>query len=224
MTQPVKFILGIDLDGCLADFTTAYIRLLQRISGVTCTLKEGEEAPCWHFEEQVGFSSGHVAAAWQEIKQSRHFWETLAPYPETHPALHVLVMAMAEGHEVYFMTNRPGRSAHTQTVQWLLRLGIRFPQVLICPEIDLGDDRGKVSSKGIIAKGLGITHLIDDKIENCYAVLVDSPKTKVFVRDRRWNRKEHAALIDGGAQVVPTLQEFFEIMGADEEKANVVTH
>lgn len=207
--------LGIDIDGVLADFTKDYIRVLEAVSGKTCTLQAGEEPPCWHFETAVGFDKEDVTKAWGEIKEDPVFWVNLSPTMEAIPALQSLKGAYAAGHDVYFITNRMGIAPHMQTMVWLMSKGFPAPTVLLSPEIN------RVSMKGALAKGLQLTHFIDDKPGNVEAVKDQLPECTVALLSKRYNEPEQFELKLKGIIVVKTVLEFFQLI-VNEEKADAI--
>jgi hypothetical protein len=210
----MTFNLGIDIDGVLACFDIGYRQALHRVSGHHGTIKREEEPDRWHWPVHYGWTQQDDHNAWAEIKGDPNFWAGLPAYPEAPFALRALLMAAAEGHNVYFLTNRPGQQPHTQTVRWLRSYGYPFPSVLLCPEV-----KG-VSTKGLIARGLQLTHVIDDKPENLDAVLDTSPATTCILRARGWNVSARERLAARGVQIVTDLGGFFDILARDEEIEN----
>lgn len=208
-----KYCLGFDLDGVLADFIRGAYGILNEINP---RIKDTSEEPhTWNFPEE---QFGYTAAEWKECRErywaSETFWFTLQPMFECEQALTVLTQAYAEGHHVYFITDRAGKRVHEQTVMWLVKNGYALmPQVLLT----------KAGTKGHAAKTLQLTHFIDDKPENCYDVREASPQTKVFLFRRRWNDypEVRANCQSRGITIVSSIREFFEAL-AEEEKVNAI--
>lgn len=210
------FIIGFDIDGCLADFTSSYIAVLERVSGKKSTLEPGADPPCWHFETEVGFNKADVTKAWEVIKQDQTFWFNLRPMLETKAALDALQQGMLEGHEVYFITNRMGVNPYMQTASWLIRYGFGMPAVLLSPEVK------RQSMKGYVAKGLQLTHFIDDKPENCVAVKEQLPECTVALLSKRYNEPNQFELGLKGIKTVTTLLEFFQLLIAEEQASAII--
>lgn len=208
--------IGLDIDGVLADFTSAYISVLEHVSGKKSTLKPGEDVSCWFFETTVGFDAEDVTKAWKAITADPLFWTKLRPMVETESALVTFNKVYQSGHEVYFITNRPGIAPHTQTMVWLMAHGFPTPTVLMSPEVN------KQSMKGHVAKGLSLTHFIDDKPENCWAVKAAAPDCLVALYSRRYNEAQHFESHAMGIHIVKTVREFFDLIQS-EERANAIT-
>lgn len=164
--------IGLDIDGCLADFNSAYRQTLLDVSGRPL-IPEGFQPPLWDYAPFYGYTPEEDKRAWDRIKTNTRFWQTLQPLPG---AEDLLELANVVNGDVYFLTNRPGTTAKRQTETWLRFYGLWEPTVLIAP-----------GNKGKIAEGLQLTDLIDDRPENCFAVAYESPLTKVFLRAASYN-------------------------------------
>lgn len=184
--------IGFDLDGVLANFTDPYAALLtkhaERLFPPRLRLlfpKASDEWPVlWHWHkpvfEEAGFSESEmrevVRVAWDDLKSSS-FWENL---PSKHPAqtahtLSNLTDWARSGHDVYFITSRPGPYAKVQSEQWLRNKGYYgTPTVCIAQH------------KGPIAQSLELDLFVDDRPENirdvyqarsgrCRVALIDAP-------------------------------------------------
>lgn len=100
------------------------------------------------------------------------FWESL---DELEPGMvkQLAEIAAAEGWEVFFLTRRPetgGAPAQIQTERWLERHGFARPCVHIV--------RG---SRGKMVSALGIDLLIDDTLENCLDVALESKAASILI-------------------------------------------
>ena len=116
--------LGIDLDGVLADFDTAFESACREIVGAPAT---GGDA----------FSMGDVASAdmkraWRVVLAKPNFWSTLAPY-EPDEIKRLYRRSRSRKWEVFFLTKRPGTKGDTvqfQTQWWLESHGFYLPAVM----------------------------------------------------------------------------------------------
>lgn len=193
-------ILGIDIDGVLADFNAGYRKKFINYTGLD--LFRGEvDPPCWNYEASYGYTPEQTKAVWSLIRDDDYFWRGLSPYAETRTFLRTLDN-LPEG-EVYFITSRVGIDVKGQTERWLQDHGFTFniPTVLIA--------RGE---KGPLAKSLGITHFIDDRPENCHSVELHSPETQVRLLRRRYN--EHAQTV---LRTASNLQDFLNLITTEVE-------
>lgn len=101
-----------------------------------------------------------------------HFWETLDEI-EPGSIKRLAAIAADQRWEVIFLTRRPhakGATAQTQTQRWLAGHGFPLPSVYVVS-----------GSRGKIASALGLDVVIDDRIENCLDVAIDSTSESVLI-------------------------------------------
>ncbi len=209
--------LGIDIDGVLADFNQAYRRKLIQASGRDL-IPEGEEPPVWNYAPHYGYTVQEDEKAWQLIKEDKTFWQYLQPLPGAPTFIEWLWRlqqdnwSFGHSHEVYFLTNRPGIHAKRQSENWLATHGMGAvpPTVLIT--------RG---SKGQLAKSLGLTHLIDDRVENVYDVICAAPACKTYMRRARYNEEKEADVLKYGGKIVNNITEFRTILTDQQRGVHV---
>lgn len=178
---------GIDIDGVLANFVQGFASL-------------GEEFQGTHYEWNLDLSSWGLGltreqeqAGWRKVTADPNFWlnlDVLNRFPQE------LLKPMDV---VYFITKRketPGRSTAQDAARWLRnKQNIELPTVLA------------LDNKGETCRALKVDAFIDDKPENCWDVMKESPNTKVFLMDQPWNQW------DTKVPRVKTLEEFFEQTG-----------
>lgn len=205
----MKQIIGIDIDGVLANFNAAYRHALFATTGrdlipeeVCRGSKPGEEPPVWNYAPYYGYTREEDRETWKNITESSSFWMDLKPLPQADDFLERLdcrveLDPIGERPEVYFITTRPGYDVKGQSTRWLSARFVDFPTVLIT--------RG---NKGQLAKGLGLTHFIDDKPENCTDVKHYVPECHVFLLSCRYNEAQQGELRAQGITVVHTLNQF----------------
>lgn len=168
--------IGFDVDGVLADFIPAYQRLVVEVAGEDKFLPgDDRDPPCWNWPEARGYDSGTVAAVWQRIITSRNFWSRLEPLDGA-GTLAMVMPHLKRHHDIYFVTARPGLDAKKQTEGWLALYVGGMPTVLISKH------------KGAVAAVLGLDAYIDDNLENCLGVAAQSPGTRCYLLDRRYNQ------------------------------------
>jgi hypothetical protein len=180
--------IGIDMDGCLADFNTAFINLIIKETGEDLFPPRPFDITEWHYPQSFGYTNGkHLNKVWKAIEESDTFWETLKPLKGAQETIIQLYGRVLKGDDVYFITTRPSTgkvSAKHQTEKWLMNQTVGYldiwadfyPTVLV------------TSQKGAVAQALNLTHLIDDKWENCVDVEVSTDETQVYLLDRSWNQ------------------------------------
>lgn len=162
---------GFDVDGVLADFNYSYQALIVKQTGMDLFCYSEGFPDCWDYPERYGYKKEDVNAAWETIKESRDFWETLYSLPDRDH----LGPALDLESDVYFVTNRPGYRAKAQTENWLRQYGIRRPTVLLS------------SMKGFCALALDLDFYIDDKLENANDVAAMS-RANTYLLDRPYNQ------------------------------------
>jgi hypothetical protein len=176
--------IGIDLDGCLADFNTGYLGLLEEVSGLRCDVGDPTIWPSqWDWPQllgPLGITQAHEDLAWQQIMAgTRGFWTKLRPYVGVDVVGERCNALSVGGHDLYFITSRPGRRAKAQSEYWLREIaGVARPTVLISHK------------KGLCAAGLELQHMIDDKPENLQDVRkMMGLSCQGWLVDRPWNRQ-----------------------------------
>lgn len=176
-----KFRVGLDIDGCLADFNIAYNKLLT-IAESKDRLPAGweEKYPeciiCWDWDKEYGYSEAARKQAIEVVRESGDFWYHLPELDETQLVLDTLnYMVHADEIDLYFITTRGGIRAKQQTEMWLIDRGIMTPTVIIS------------DNKVPVLQGLKLDFYIDDRLQT----VEDAHKAGcpgVHLLDRPWNR------------------------------------
>jgi len=187
--------IGIDMDGVVADFRSAFhdaaLRCLKR------DVPDQED-----FESAGPLSPDDVRRVWDYIARTPNWWMEVQPYePEQIARLYSATRAM--GWEVFFMTKRPpsaGDSVQFQTQWWIERFGFYLPAVLTVP-----------GSRGEVANGLRLDIVIDDQIMNCIEVISAAPtKALLMLRSADAVAREHAS--NRGIGVVASMSEAITVL------------
>ena len=165
-------ILGIDIDGVLADFNFAFINLIVTLTGQDLFPDRPFDIPMWDYPQHYGYTNEQMVAAWSDIERSAYFWEQLKPYSGIKNTIE-----LANVLPTYFVTSRMGYDVKGQTERWLRNRGVEHPTVLIS------------SHKGLCCKALKISHYVDDRTENCESVVTDSPLTECSMVPQPWNKQ-----------------------------------
>lgn len=206
--------IAIDIDGVLADFTAAYIEVINGI--YPGKIPPGYQPKDWWWTDML--SKEETKAAWKVIDKSEGFWAMLRPHQENINALrNFLRVYEGSGLDIYYVTSRTtaGRkyTTLTQTKFWLDKYGLNGANtsLVIVPE------GGKVS-KGDIYKSLAIEASVDDRDKNVREAMEDCPGHMAYLLDRSWNKS--ADSLDGWR--VANLSRFLaKVMVADfKERLN----
>lgn len=187
--------IGIDIDGVLADFRTAFHE-----AAVRCLRHDVDDTP--DLETLSPLSAGDVRRVWEYIATAQNWWMEVPAYePEQIARLYSLTRAA--GWEVVFMTKRPpsaGDSVQFQTQWWIERFGFYLPAVLTVP-----------GSRGDIANGLRLDLVLDDQLINCVEVISTAPTKAVLVlRSNDPAARQQAS--NRGIGVVSTLSEAITVV------------
>ena len=147
--------LGFDLDGVLAHFAIAFHQRLVDAHGDRCPKDyDPSQPPCWEWPRHFGYTQEEERACWDEVWDSRTFWQHLEVMPGEERTIHQLnALHVHDGHEIHFITHRRGRAVQYQSAWFLTNAGFRHPSVIIA-----GD-------KYPIINALKLDAYIDDRIE-----------------------------------------------------------
>jgi len=185
--------LGIDIDGVLADFRTAF-----RETARECLRREVVA------DSVADNSLSHVDIdrVWNHIARRANWWMTLRAY-EPAEIGRLYGLARSNKWEVCFLTKRPasaGDSVQFQTQWWLEQQGFYLPAVITVP-----------GSRGDLANALRLDVAIDDQFVNCAEIIGAGPtKALLMLRDPNPSMQRHA--IDRGVGVVSTLAETLPVL------------
>ncbi len=187
--------IGIDVDGVLADFRTAF-----RDAAVKCLRRNADQIS--ESDAAGGLTARDVRRVWDHIEHSQNWWMDVPAY-EPEQIARLYANTRASGWEVFFLTKRPpsaGDSVQFQTQWWIERLGFYLPAVLTVP-----------GSRGDIANGLRLDLLIDDQLINCVEVVSASmAKAVLMLRSADATSRDHA--INRGIGVVTSLAEAVTVL------------
>lgn len=200
--------IGVDVDGVLADFNTSFIERVIKVTRID-RFGKGFIPTTWNYPESVGYSPEDVAAVWEDIERDPYFWRNLPAYAHTAQVLTYLSHLQHIGHDVYFITARPGVVAKKQTEEWLQYkcrmqyLAAPSPTVLISRD------------KGGCADVLKLDIYVDDRVENVFDVLAmaqgnDPPHAVVFMFRQPWNAEREQDILNYGGYVTDNIVQSFE--------------
>lgn len=144
--------LGIDVDGVLADFRTAFRELAAKELGSRASAEADQE-----------LSKKDVERLWKAVATAPNWWGDLPPF-EPDQLTRLYSLSRSGRWEVFFMTSRPPSSGDTvqlQTQVWLERYGFYMPSVLTAP----------AGARGELARSLRIDVIVDDHLVNCMEIV-----------------------------------------------------
>ena len=143
--------LGIDVDGVVADFQSAFRTLAERELGLPASASE------------TGLSKPDVDRLWRVVADTTNWWLDVPAY-EPDQIKRLYAQARTARWEVFFMTSRPpsaGDSVQLQTQVWLERHGYFLPSVLTTPS----------GARGEVARSLRLDLAVDDRMVNCLEII-----------------------------------------------------
>lgn len=174
--------VGFDMDGVLADFSSAFRDIEKRLFGAESALPaEAPEVEARQEEEAAGQGQAGASpresrrrrdAVWKVIQETPDFWLTLRPHdPIAVRRIHD--MMLRHRLEVFFITQRPatvGQTVQRQTQQWLRQQGFDLPSVLVIS-----------GSRGAAAGAIRLDYHVDDSPQNCLDVVSDSRARPILI-------------------------------------------
>lgn len=210
--------IAFDMDGTLADMESALSRHAEALfPGATpdhperlagrdrdedppTTREEATETPA--VPASLNMTQRQQGKLWRHVRSLENFWETLdALEPEVLPRL--AGIAADRRWEIIFLTKRPstaGSTAQVQSQRWLESKGFPLPSVYVVQ-----------GSRGRIAAALALDVVVDDRLENCLDVVVDSKARAILVwRDERKRLPPAAKRL--GIGVVTNVAECLDVL------------
>jgi hypothetical protein len=193
----VPLRIAFDMDGTLADLSTAYAEVEERLFGAADEEAKHPAPEVREQEQQTAAATDAAAAAierreddrrvktrihktrnrdrvWKTIEATPDFWTTLKPL-EAGAVARLYELTSQLNWDVFFITQRPateGGTVQWQTHKWLVEQGFKTPSV-----IPLSGGRGKA------AAALRLDYLVDDTPQNCVDVLSDSSTRAILLVD-----------------------------------------
>lgn len=175
--------IGFDMDGVLADFSTAFRQVELRLFGLSSSVKvESPEVEAQNEEtaaaraETDGPTPRETRrrrdAIWSAIHQTPDFWTTLKPLDQG-AVRRIHELMLRHRWEVFFITQRPataGQTVQRQTQLWLQQQGFDLPSVLVIS-----------GSRGAAAGALRLNYHVDDSPQNCLDIVSDSRARPILI-------------------------------------------
>lgn len=168
-------ILGLDIDGVVADFLSPFLRLIEKRIGNGPI--PPESITDFNFKDHPILSEKIVDECMVQVSYDPGFWGKLSPLlsPEQWQELDKL----SRRKRLVFITHRYERETydiHQVTCDWLKRHGIEKPVVYCTQE-----------SKAKLVDHLGVSLFVDDRHENCQEV-AERTRATVIMPHRHYNQ------------------------------------
>jgi hypothetical protein len=192
--------LGVDVDGVVADFQSAFRALAERELGLTPG------------DAETGLSKSDVDRLWRAVASTANWWLDVPAY-EPDQIERLYAQARKARWEVFFMTSRPpsaGDSVQLQTQVWLERHGYFLPSVLTTP----------AGARGELARSVRLDLALDDRPVNCLEIISASNAKALMVLRGPTEARAREAAEARGIGVVSSLA---EALDAVERLAELLT-
>jgi uncharacterized HAD superfamily protein len=163
--------IGIDMDGVLCDYVKGYNALAKAEFNVDLPYP----ATTWDHGPNNGITKEQDNFLWAIMKDTP-FYGSMIPLQGAVEAVERLNELSRMGHDIYFITSRPGKLAKFWSELWLKWHGMALPTVLIAKE------------KGYVALGLRLDVFVDDKPENNYDVMMTAKDVRVYLVRHTYNK------------------------------------
>jgi len=151
-------VVGLDIDGVLADFLSPFLRLLEEKTGSGPI--SADSITDFNFTEHPVLSEKVVWDCLEAVSYDPHFWQNLSSLIT--PKEWQRLEGLGRQRRLIFITHRYVRDTYdinTITRDWLKMHGISQPVVHFTAE-----------SKAPLVEDLGIQYFMDDRYENCLEV------------------------------------------------------
>jgi uncharacterized HAD superfamily protein len=168
-------IVGLDIDGVVADFLTPFLRFVEKKVGNGPIAVES--ITDLSFKEHPYLTEKAVWGCMEEVSYDPAFWRNLRPLISQKEWQEL--EEMSSRGKLVFLTHRYERetySIHQVTCEWLKRHGIREPAIHFTQE-----------SKSKLVENFGVDLFVDDRHENCQDV-AENTQAKVFMPHRQYNQ------------------------------------
>ncbi len=174
----MSFRVAFDLDGTLADMQVVLRREAEQLFGAgmargvaPADVRHGDPALAPEIDD-LPLTTRQQQRLWRHVRRTHDFWTTL-PEMEEGIVERLAETARARRWDVLFITTRPttaGDTTQRQSQRWLDARGFPFPSVYVVQH-----------SRGKLADALHLDAVVDDRVENCLDVVMDSKATAVLV-------------------------------------------
>ena len=218
--------IGFDMDGVLADFSTAFYQLEVRLFGPGARVRverpeeeeekqSGRRTPSRIEPGKVDESHRRSDAVWKVIQSTPGFWTKLNPI-DPGAVRRIRDLMVRYRWEVFFITQRPatvGETVQRQTQRWLLAQGFDVPSVLV-----IGGSRGAAAS------ALRLNYHVDDSPQNCLDVMGEGRAKPILIvpSDQELTGQKARGLGIGVARTIGECLTILEQVSAHRDEPGVL--
>ena len=199
-------MIGLDIDGVLADFLPPFLKLLETRAG--CGPIDPLSIIDPSFVSHPFLSRDIIDTCMVEVSYNSGFWDGLAPLPSERQWQALEELSRHE--RLVFITHRYERdsySIHNTTCTWLKRHGIKDPIVYFTQ-----------NHKSALVRELKLQLFVDDRHENCLDI-AENTDAVVMMLDRCYNSSfEHPKV-----QRIRDLEELFAYLETGENSLTSMT-
>ena len=183
-------VIICDMDGVLSDFNTGFSYLLRPHK---VPYLEDFFPHCWEWPQYYGVPQEVIEKAWNEVRLCGTFWRSLPPYPTAWEDIRSLQRLATQGHWVYFVTTRIGKTAKQETEGWLWQHGMDGATVIV------------TDKKHLVSEAVKADLIVDDKPSN---LLGHPTGCRLALMRRPYNIQEQ-----GQFHSVSTVREALALVG-----------
>jgi hypothetical protein len=195
-------LIGLDIDGVLADFLPPFLKLLENRTG--CGPIDPLSIVDPSFVTHPFLSRDLIDTCMVEVSYDPRFWDGLAPLATERQWRALEELSREE--RLVFITHRYERdsySIHNTTCAWLRRHGIQNPVVYFTQ-----------NHKSGLVRDLKLEVFVDDRHENCLDV-AENTTAVVMMPHRCYNSSfDHPKV-----QRIQDLQDLFTFVGTSEKSS-----
>jgi 5'(3')-deoxyribonucleotidase len=176
-----KLVLTIDMDGVVSKFDHGFVKLINRVYPEK-NLPEDFEPRDWGYSDVL--KPEEFGALWEELKDTKNFWQNLQQYPENTRPLAYFLDETKRDCNVYYVTSRmdtKGGTALVQTKNWLRARSLFLDN---CSLIVVH----AAKHKNAMLHGLASQFSIDDYLPTVVSAHT-IPNHEAWLMSRPWNEE-----------------------------------
>lgn len=165
-------IIGIDIDGVIADSEPAYRRMINRLFNLRLKQKD---ITSYKYEECAGLTDDQMRLFWKTFYHEGG-WLKIKPIKGVKKFLDKL---KREKHRIVIVTSRPRKHIKKETLQWLKEHKMPYSELIFL-------ENHKSKHQAALLRGHRFDYFIEDYYK--YALDLAKRKVKVLLMDYPWNR------------------------------------